>query len=433
MAEIRPFRGVHYSNSVIKDWSTVICPPHDIISSELQQALYQSSEYNFVRLEYGRQTPDDTDSNNRYTRSAATLEQWLKKGVLKTDKESSIYLHDHFFTLEGKEYKRRSIIVRVRLEEWDKMIIRPHEATMAVTRSDRLSLLRALQANTSPILTMFEDREQQISAQLARHSQRLPIINSRIVNGEGHNLWAISDTAAINQISKSLAEQPLYIADGHHRYESALSYRAERTGSKKSVEAAFNFVMMELVEFSHPGLKILATHRLVRGVSVVGLHNIAGKLAEFFDVERVPLITDFPRQVNDFLTVPEGVRLVVFGPDIDSLLMLKLKDPAAASRLMPQTHSEIYRQLDVSVLDHIILETVLGLSQGEKSGLAYSHDVMDTAERVKNGDFQLGVMLRPVRPETLKAVSDAGDKMPPKSTYFYPKLPSGLVFNRLAD
>ena len=434
MAEISPFKGIHYSKSLIKDWSTVICPPHDIISPRQQEELYQSSDYNFVRLEYGRVLPDDTVTDNRYTRSAATMEQWLKKGILETDKTPTIYLHDHLFTLEGKEYKRRSIIARVRLEEWDKMIIRPHESTMAQTKNDRTSLIWALQANTSPILAMFEDRQQQIYAQLPRHAQRLPLITSRIVNGEGHSLWTITDTAAINQVSKILAEQPLYIADGHHRYESALAYRNERKASNKSVEAAFNFVMMELVDFTNSGLKTLAPHRLVKSISQATLDGLMPKLEEFFEIEKAPLsTTDVRKPVDDFFAGTEGVRFVLIGPSWkDSLLKLKLRDLSAASRMMPGSHSELYKKLDVSIVDHILLEKVLGMNPDtDKTGLAYNHDLPDVVNRVNNGEYQLAVLLSPVKPEVLKAIADAGDKMPPKSTYFYPKSPSGLVFNRL--
>lgn len=434
MADIHPFQGVHYNESLIKDWSAVICPPHDIISPQQQEELYQRNEYNFVRLEYGRVLPDDTVTNNKYTRSAATLEQWLKKGILETDKVPAIYLHDHFFTLEGEKYTRRSIIARVRLEEWDKMIIRPHESTLAVTRSDRLSLLWKLQANTSPILAMFEDRQQQIYSQLPRQAQHLPLLTSKIVNGEGHNLWAITDTAAINQITESLAKQPIYVADGHHRYESALAYRSDKRASNKSVDAPFNFVMMELVDFAHPGLKILAPHRLVRGISKATLDESMPKLEEFFEIERMPLsATDIRKQVDDFFTETEGIRFMLFGPSLkDGLLKLRVRDPAAASRRMPVAHSELYKKLDVSIVDHIILEKVLGMTDdGDKTGLAYNHDLLDVVKRVTNQEYQLAILLSPVKPEVLKAIADAGDKMPGKSTYFYPKAPAGVVFNRL--
>ncbi len=433
MAEVRPFKGIHYSKSLIKDWSTVICPPHDIISPQQQEELYRNNEYNFVRLEYGRTLPDDTVTDNRYTRSAATLNEWLKKGVLETDKTPTIYLHDHLFTLEGKEYKRRSIIVRVRLEEWDKMIVRPHESTTAQMKSDRTSLIWALQANTSPILAMFEDRQQQIYAQLPRHAQRLPLITSRIVNGEGHSMWAITDTAAVNQISKILADQPLYIADGHHRYESALAYRNDKKASNKSGDAPFNFVMMELVDFSNSGLKILAPHRLVKGISQATLDGLMPKLEEFFEIEKVPLnAAEIRKQVNDFFTETGGVRFALIGQTAGILLKLKLRDLPAVSKIIPGAHSELYKKLDVSILDHLILEKALGMNaEGDKTGLAYSHDLSDVVNRVSNGEYQIAVLLSPVKPETLKAISDAGDKMPPKSTYFYPKSPSGLVFNRL--
>ncbi len=167
MAEVRPFRGIHYNESLVKDLSEVICPPYDIISPQQQQELYSKSEYNFIRLEFGRELPQDTANDNKYTRSAATLEQWLKQGILKIDEAPAVYLHDHYFTLQGKEYKRRNVIARVRLEEWDKMIIRPHEETMSAPKSDRLNLLWALQTNTSPVFGLFEDQGGEIADVLA--------------------------------------------------------------------------------------------------------------------------------------------------------------------------------------------------------------------------------------------------------------------------
>ena len=159
MAEIRPFQGVRYNQLLIKDLSSVICSPYDIITPALQQELYHQSQYNFVRLEYSRELPQDTAADNKYTRSAATLEQWLQQGVLEIDDTPAIYLHDQYFIHQGRKYKRRGIIARVRLEEWDRMVVRPHEGTLAEPRTDRVSLLWALQANTSPILALFEDRE----------------------------------------------------------------------------------------------------------------------------------------------------------------------------------------------------------------------------------------------------------------------------------
>ena len=434
MADVRAFRGIHYSRSAVKDWSKVICPPYDIISPQQQQELHLRSEYNFVRLEYGRELPQDTANDNKYSRAAITLEHWLKLGVLEVDTTPAFYLHDHYFTHQGKKYKRRSLIARVRLEEWDKMVVRPHEGTLTEARGDRLSLLWALQANTSPILAMFEDRQQRISSLLANREQINPLISSKKVDGESHDLWAITDNDEINKISRALARKPLYIADGHHRYESALAYRRERATYSPSAShnAAFNFVMMSLVDFADPGLIILAPHRLVRGIARATLDELAAKLEAFFVVERVPLSASRKR-VTDLFT-EKGARLVLFGPDTDSFLSLRLRDPGVASQMMPLFHSELYKSLDVSIVDHIILENLLELDKDkEKNSLNYSYDIPDTISRVLNQEYQLAILLSPVKPEVVKSIADAGDKMPRKSTYFYPKAPSGLVLNRLVD
>ncbi len=435
MAEVFPFRGVRYNQSLINDWSAVICPPYDIITPQQQQELYLTSEYNFVRLELGRELPQDTINDNKYTRAAATLEQWLKQGIVEVDETPAIYLHDQYFTHQGREYKRRGIIARVRVEEWDRMVIRPHEGTIAEPRSDRLSLLWALQANTSPILALFEDREKQISSLLATQEQSKPLLSLKSVDGEGHNVWAITEPEVVNQIGSSLAGQPLYIADGHHRYESALAYQRERHASSPPAlgNEAFNFVMMTLVDFSDPGLIILPPHRLIRGISKPILDELMAKLKVFFEIEELPLsMPGVWQQVDDLLTGTNEIRLIFFGLAAERLFVLRLRDLAAVSQMIPYFHSELYKRLEVSIIDHVILEKLLALSsEKEKTSLTYSYDRPDAVNRVLNQEYQLAFLLSPVKAEVIKAIADAGDKMPRKSTYFYPKLPAGLVFNRL--
>jgi len=436
MAEIRPFRGVRYNQSLVKDLSTVICPPYDIITPQLQQELYHRSEYNFARLEHSRELPQDTIRDNKYTRSAATLEQWLKQGVLKVDEAPAIYLHDHYFRYQGREYKRRGITVCVRLEEWDKMVVRPHEGTLAEPKSDRLSLLWALQANISPILVLFEDQGQQVSSLLTSQERSKPIISLSSGSGERHNAWAITEPEAVNQICSSLMEQPLYIADGHHRYESALVYQRERQACSSSVsgDEAFNFVLMTLVDFSDPGLIILPPHRLVRGISKSTLNGLMAKLGSFFEIEELSLsMPGIWQQVDDLLIgETDQVRLAVFGLAPEWLLVLRLRHFVEASRMMPYFHSELYKRLDVSIADHIILEELLGLSQDREGAmLTYSYDKMDAVNRVLDQEYQLAFLLSPVKAKTIKAIADAGDRMPRKSTYFYPKAPAGLVFYKM--
>ncbi|HEX74791.1 MAG TPA: DUF1015 domain-containing protein [Dehalococcoidia bacterium] len=436
MAELYPFRAVHYNQSLVKDLSAVICHPYDIITPQLQQELYQRSPYNFVRLEYGRVLPQDTTIDNKDTRSAATLEQWLKEGILVADEVPAIYLHDHYFTYQGREYKRRGMVVCVRLEEWDKMVIRPHEGTLSEPKSDRLSLLWACQANTSPILALFEDLGQQVSSLLTSSERGEPMLSLSSAGGESHCIWAITEPGVVNQICSRLAHQPLYIADGHHRYESALIYQRERLAcfSSESASAAFNFVLMELVDFSDPGLIILPPHRLVRGISKSTLDELMAKLRAFFEIEALPLtIPDVWRQVDDLLTGETNqVRLILFGLEAEHLFVLRLRDLFAASQMMPYFHCELYKQLGVSIIDHIILEKLLGVGSGSEDALlGYSYDKQDAVNKVLDQEYQLAFLLKPIKPEVVKAIADVGDRMPRKSTYFYPKLPAGLVFHRL--
>jgi uncharacterized protein (DUF1015 family) len=434
VAEICPFHGVHYNQALLKDWPAVICPVYDIISPQQQQEFYRRSEYNFVRLEFGRDLPQDTASDNKYTRAAATLEQWLRQGILVTDAQPAIYLYDQHFTHQGREYRRRSLTVRVRVEEWDRMVVRPHESTMAEPKADRLSLLWAIQANTSAILALYEDRDRQIAALLEGQARRRPLIDLKRVNGDGHKVWAITEPKAINQITTSLADQPLYIADGHHRYESALNYRRQRAaGPSASPDAPYNFVMMTLVDFVDPGLLILPPHRLVRGIPKSTLGELKAKLEVFFAIEAWPLKTPGVwARLDELPTGKNENRLVLFGLDTENLYLLRLPDPAAVSQMMPYFHSELYKKLDVSITDHVLLEEFLALSpEKEKTSLAYSYDRQDAVNRVLNQEYQLAFLLNPIKPETVKAIADVGDKMPRKSTYFYPKLPAGLIINRL--
>jgi len=435
LAEIQPFQGVYYNQSLVKDLAKVICPPYDIITPQMQQELYQRNECNFVRLEYGRTLPQDKDEDNRYTRSAATLGKWLEQGVLRIAETPAIYLHDHHFTHQGREYRRRGIVCLVKLEEWSKMAVRPHEGTLAEPKGDRLSMLWALQANTSSILALFEDRGGGISSLLEAQSRGEPMLETDSDAGEGHRLWAVTDNKAVSQICSRLARQPLYIADGHHRYESALAYQRERRtySSSASDRQPFDFVMMTLVDFSDPGLIILPAHRLVRGVAKAALDELVTRLRTFFEVEELPLNkADIWQQVSELLAEEASeVKLVLYGLTKEHLFVLRLHDFGAVSPMIPYFHSELYKKLDVSIVDHVILEELLGLSH-DMAGvfLAYSNDGAEAINRVLDQEYQLAFIVSPVRPEVVKAIADSGDRMPRKSTYFYPKVPAGLVFHR---
>jgi uncharacterized protein (DUF1015 family) len=438
VAEIRPFSGLRYNQSLIKDLSTVICPPYDVISPSLHEDLHSRNDYNFIRLEDAKQSSDDTPTNNKYTRTAATLAQWLKQNILIPERSPAIYLHDHYFRLQGKDHMRRNIITRVRLEEWDKMIIRPHEGILSAPKEDRQNLLWALKVNTSPVLMMYQDPERKIASVLSKETRKKPVINTTIPEGDKHKVWAITDPEIINQIAGALANQPFYIADGHHRYTSALTYRRDKMtmAPNTSPDDAINFVMSTLVDFTDPGLIILAPHRLIRGLTKTALSGLKTKLGVFFDITEMPANTrDAWQKLDVEMSKPDGIRLGFFGPDTNKFYALKLLDTAVLSEMMPSFHSELYRKLDVSVLDHIVLENILGLGidgRGE-ARVSFISDREEAVKQVSQGEYQLVFFLKPVKPELIKTVSDANEKMPRKSTYFYPKAPAGLVVNRLTE
>ena len=435
MADIRPFCGVHYNPALVKDLSKVLCPPYDVITPQMQQELYSRSERNFVRIEFGRETPSDKDTDNRYTRAAATLEKWLGQGVVATDKEPAIYVTDHYFTHLGKDYRQRSITCLVKLEEWDRMVVRPHEGTQSKPKGDRISLLWALNANASPILGLYDGNNTPMASLLDEQTNGKPLLNADNNNGDSHKLWAVRDKEANRQMAACLADRPLYIADGHHRYESALTYRRERrtTSAPLAEEEPYDFVMMTLVDFADPGLVILPSHRLVRGLSNSALDGLTSGLGTCFDVESHPLNRDdILSQVNSLLSAEkDDIKLVLYGLSREELLLLRLKNLDIIGTMIPYFHSELYQKLDVSIVDHVILEELLGLPPDNiKTFIEYTNDASAAIHSVAEKEYQLAIIVSPVKPEIIKAIADSGDRMPRKSTYFYPKTPAGLLLYR---
>jgi len=434
LAEIHPFNGIRYNTNKAQLLSSVICPPYDVISPKQQEELYNRDAHNFVRIEYGKQNPGDTDSDSRYTRAEAYLEQWLAEGLLTADTALSMYIDDHYFMHNGCEMKRRSLMARIRLEGWHRMVVRPHECTLVGPKSDRISLIRAIKANTSPILSMYEDKHHAVGRILERVTELGPLMRVDALDGERHDIWAITGAADLHEIITVFEDKPLYIADGHHRYESALVYQREQMAlyPDSGPKSAFNFVMMTMVPFDEPGLLILPTHRLLRGLSRAKLTALKSELALFFDIK--PLCSsgvDTWNVIDEWQSAEQRPHLVLFGLDGENFMLLSLRDVEAATKFMPSFHSDVYKKLDVSLVDHIILEELMHIQPENEMGLSFNHDRIDAVQAVRTGEYQLAFIVQAVSPETIQAISDASDRMPRKSTYFYPKQPSGLIVNRL--
>ncbi len=424
MAEICPFSGIRYNQKVVEDLASVICPPYDIISPEEQRAYYQKSDYNIVRLEHGMESPEDTEADNKHSRASVTFNQWLKAGILQADPVPSFYIHEYTFIYQNTRKRRLGLIACVRLEPWENKVVFPHESTVPGIKSDRLELMRACAANFSPLFSLYEDPGQRVTKLLISQAKRKPLIDFTEA-GETHKLWISSEPEFVQRISHFLAPKPIYIADGHHRYETALAYRDEiqQSTSLRNSDAAFNFVMMTLVSFSDPGLIALPVHRLVRGIPSQTLAGFRNQLATFFDIDSLPL---------DETGLPEvrGATTSVLGLEPGSLTTLRLRQSVSLKNIMPEGHSEAYKKLNVSIVQHLIMENLLG-SSGKTDGIAYTPDAEQARRQVESDEYQLAFLLNPIPVTTIKAIANANDRMPGKSTYFYPKLPTGLVINRL--
>jgi uncharacterized protein (DUF1015 family) len=420
--EVVPFRGIRYDKSAVGELTNVICRPYDVITPEQLRLYYAKSDYNAVRVEFPEPIAD------RYQRAAMTFRQWLKQGVLQYDSVSAFYLHEHEFKYSGKKMLRRGVIARVRLEPWGSGVL-PHEETASKAKSDRLHLMQACRTSFSPLFSLYQDSDQKIAAMLYRVARKEPVMSlpAKRMNSpdsdEAHRLWAVANPEIKRELGNLLSARPIYIADGHHRYETALTYQQERMREQSpGGSGAFNYVMMELVEFSDPGLIVLPLHRLVRGIMPSSLATLVDRFKSFFDVEIVALTAGGWDLAADSL-------LGVLGPQPDSLVVLKRRQDVALEGMMPGSRSQTYRGFGVSILNHIIFDGVL--SEAKDIEVAYTVDIEEASQQIRKGRYQLAFLLHPPQLGTIKAIADAQDRMPRKSTYFYPKVPAGLVINPL--
>ena len=424
MADVRPFRALRYDPTVVGGLDDIVSPPFDTISEELRRSLYGRSPYNVVRLEAGERFPADTAENSRYTRAAALMEQWRHQGALVRDPEPAFHLVRHSFPLHGRVLERRELMAAVRLEEYDRRVVLPHEYTRNEDKRDRLALMHACRTNLSPIMSLYSDEDRRVRAVLDR-VMASPLDASFSDPGrQEYAVWRIAGSGDVSAIREALASGPLYIADGHHRYETALNYRRE-SGADDS-DAASRFVMMGLVDFSDPGLRVLPYHRVVGGLDGDALGQVAARLGETFDSRPHPA----PGPDSTDALQAEVERLGAKG----LAMGLLEKDGAACSTLTLREGVDtrgwgLLGGSEAWVLEDLVLKPILGESL--ERGLSYVHDGGGVADRVRSGEAQMGFFLKPFPLGLFKAIMDRGERLPSKSTFFYPKLPTGIVMNPL--
>jgi uncharacterized protein (DUF1015 family) len=422
LATVRPFHGIFYDPERV-DLSRVLAPPYDVISPSDQRRYYQQDPHNVVRLIAGEVHPTDTPEDNKYTRAAAFFRQWLADGTLRQESSPGLHVYRHRFIdpLNGQARERRGILGVVELEPFGRGVL-PHEQTHARAKADRLSLTRAVVANLSPVFALYEDPQSAVGPVVAPVMAQSPRMSITGEDGDQHTVWSISGAEHVRKLAEVFRASRLYIADGHHRYETALNFRNKQRVDHPEAPpgAAFNYVLMLLVDMADPGLAILPTHRL--------LHDF-----ERFD----PALVD--RLARRHRVVPRRDRNALVAAMQESTpdhrIGIALARSCVTVDIAPADTADPVSRLDVSVLHREVLQRELGLEPAELESeryLSYSRDVGLLLDRLQTGTAQAAFLLRPPAVSDVAEVARAGQVMPQKSTYFFPKPASGIVFNPLA-
>jgi uncharacterized protein (DUF1015 family) len=433
MADIRAFRAYRYDLGRVGTLGDVVAPPYDVIDPALQQALYDKSPYNVIRLILNKEEPTDSEANNRYTRSANVLRDWLRDDVLVQDSARSFYVYHQDFEVEGKRFTRKGFLARVRLEPFGQGRIYPHEETLAGPKADRLKLFHATHMNLSPVFGLYPDPQSAVSAELDKAIARSLPLQATDHLGVTSKLWPIHDQHTISAVTGLLGPKPVFIADGHHRYETGLRYLEERreAGEVRDDEAPTNFILMMLVSMSDPGLVILPTHRLLSGLPAVRAEQLAGMLAPHFDVEKIGQGDKAMHDTWELIEADGSQALLGFGTVSDGVWQTaRFKAPAEMTKWAAD-HSAAWRNLAVAVLHVLVLDQLLTPALGAKPTCKYVHLLREVQESTRANECQLAALIPPATMEHVEQIAGNLEKMPPKSTYFYPKLLSGLLFNPL--
>ena len=413
MPKVSPFRGLLFNREKVSG-NDVIAPPYDVISPEYKDVLYNKSPHNIVRIDFGKEMPGDTESSNKYTRSSAMLEEWTRAGILVRDDEPAFYACEMDYTDMGRKKMLKGIFGLVKIVELGNGVY-PHEMTRSKPKADRLDLMRHCMANVSPIYSIYNSPER-VTSKILDSISGEPYLTAEDSDGAFHKLFRITDPSKTELISKELSDKAILIADGHHRYEVALEFKKEmdlKTGRTDDEPRPWDYVLMFLANISDEGITILPTHRMVRGIS--GKEAVVEKLGADFEFKELPPDADICSVIPK-----EGKH--TFGLYLNTerkwymlkYLGGKLKD------LHPSLNS-----LDVVVLHELILKRDLGITD-----VAYEMDVKEAIRQVHSGDYDAIFFLNPTGVDDIEGVACANLRMPPKSTYFYPKLLTGMVINK---
>lgn len=424
MAVIKPFKGMRFDTEKAGELKTLCCPPYDIISEEQRKEFIAQNEYNVIRLELPREGEDV------YARAGEVLDLWRSQGVLIYEDRPAIYVYEMEFNAYNKRRSVKGIIARVKVEPFSKGVILPHEFTLSKAKTDRFNLMKATNCNFSQIYALYMDSEHTTLNTIDELSTGDAPYEFTDDDRITHRLWVITDEAVIAKLCADFEDRKLYIADGHHRYETALNYRdyCRENGISKEGDAQ-DYQMMYLVDMEHPGLVVFPTHRMVRDLPSFDKNIVLDGCKEYFETEKF----DSVGNMNTLLSkkYKEGKKAFAFYVGKGEWYMLTLKDIGVMSSVLPDL-SAASQQLDVSVLHSLILEKTMGIDKenmANQINLTYTKFFEEAILKVDKGEFQCSFILNPTRVTEIRDVAAEGEKMPQKSTYFYPKMITGMVMN----
>ena len=425
--DFQPFKAWRYNAESVKV-SSVLAPPYDVISAEKQQKLYANSPFNCIRLILNKKDPADTDQSNAYTRARDAFQDWQKKGILIQEQEPCFYVYRQTFKdpVTHLTKNRFALLGRVRLEPFEKGIIVPHEKTLSGPKVDRMRLLRTVQTNFSPVFGLYKDKGFEVRSIIQDPMNSNPLFEAEDDDKIVHTLWAIEDPDILAKLHKALQSKKVYIADGHHRYETALEYARQQREEQRSSERVllpFYYMYMALVSFDDPGFIVLPTHRIVTKLGMTD-GEIVRRLGEYFKVEKVSLA-----KLKE-MTASYDQEGKVFGMVLEEgCFLLTMIDKEKAKERMVQGKPGVWYDLNVNVLAHLIFAELLGLTEDRwEAVLKFEHTVDGAVAPLQKGEAQAVFLLQPPKVEMLEKMGAVNERMPQKSTYFYPKLATGLVF-----
>ncbi len=432
MPEIQAFRGLRYDLGHVGSLGDVVAPPYDVINGALQDALYKKHPANVIRLILNREEPGDDEANNRYTRAAQFLKNWRSESLLFEEPRPAIYAYHQTFASGGQTFTRRGFMARTRLERFGEGKIYPHEETMAGPKQDRLLLTRACKANLSQIFGLYPDRENAVQEQLERAIAGATPLEAVDHLGVVHRMWPVTELATISAVASQMFAKPIFIADGHHRYETACNYRDELSArAPLSPQHPANFVLMMCIGMNDPGLLVLPTHRLFRGPERMTFEQLAAKLGDAFTLRPAGQGAGAAHQVWEEIESAGDQGTIGLFTQTDQRWTLATIAPAGRARIakLAAEHSADWQALGVSILHRLLVEDLLGGAGWPKP--RYVHLVEEVVEGLGGDEFPLAALVMPATVDHIRTISEHGERMPAKSTYFYPKLLSGLVINPL--